>query len=80
MPVDKARATKLLKEFLMIEELIIPLYSKHVDNSLFLSGIKKDNLSKVQGILDALRTDSMRHKQILEGLISSVERSGKDVY
>ena len=39
--MDKEKAIKVLRELLMVEESVIPLYSRHVENSLFLSGMKK---------------------------------------
>ncbi len=77
---DKNEMLEFLEECLRREEEIIPLYSKHVKSSLFLSGFNSEDRAKAGSILDKLRADSMRHRKIFSGLIKKVKESGTDVY
>lgn len=77
---NKQETLNLLGECLKREEDIIPLYSRHIESSLFLSGFDKKTRGKISAILNKLRSDSMRHKQIFEDLIKKVKESNLDVY
>ena len=76
----KQQMIEILYEGLRIEEDVIPIYSVHVVNTLFLSGLKGDKENKLRVILDKLKTDSERHKQMFESMIKTVEESDRDVY
>ena len=64
----------ILKEFLRTEEAAIPVYSRHIDDALFLSGLKEENRAKVKSILEKLRLDSLRHREILETIIAQLKK------
>ena len=77
---DKQEITRLIEECIKIEESVIPLYSKHIHNTLFLSGFDKKSAQEVSNILDKLKTDSERHRGVFENLLTEIERSSKNVY
>lgn len=78
--VDKKEIIKLVEECAKIEESVIPLYSKHIDNTLFLSGFDAGSAAGVRSILDKLKKDSERHKGVFESLLARIERSSQNVY
>lgn len=64
-----------LRECLRTEEAAIPVYSKHVSDALFLSGIKQEGQAKVRDILEKLKNDSLRHRAILEAILTQLEKA-----
>ncbi|MFA5164289.1 MAG: hypothetical protein WC481_01825 [Candidatus Omnitrophota bacterium] len=77
---DRDEILHFLGECLRMEEEVIPLYSKHIESSLFLSGFREADRARAGAILDTLRKDSMRHKEVFNGLIKKVKEAGADVY
>ena len=69
-----------LKEALRIEEQAIPLYARHINNSLFLSGLEKNKRKRAEDVLNILHKESERHGAIFRSLIEKVKVSEKDVY
>ena len=78
--INKQQLIKVLEEGLKVEESVIPLYSKHISNALFLSGLEKEKEAGIREILNKLRSDSLRHKGLFEDLLNKVRESNKDVY
>jgi rubrerythrin len=69
-----------LKKSLDAEERAVPIYSKHLNSTLFFSGLDKDFQERIKGLLSILAKESIRHEQVLRTLIKKIERSSKDVY
>jgi len=67
---NKQEIMEMMEECVRIEEAVIPLYSKHIESTLFLSGFDKGAASEVRQILDRLKMDSEKHKVIFEGLLT----------
>lgn len=78
--VSKEEAIKMLEEGLKIEEEVIPIYSRHINKTMFLSGLERSDQEKVRSILDRLLVDSVKHQGIFKGLLEKVKGSGQDVY
>lgn len=78
--IKKEELIILLKQGLNTEEKAIPIYAKHLDSVLFLSGLSKEKQEKVRDILKVLKGDSERHKIIYEDLIKTTEESSRDVF
>ncbi|UCH12445.1 MAG: hypothetical protein JSW18_00410 [Candidatus Omnitrophota bacterium] len=78
--IKKEELLKLLSRCLDAEEKGIPIYSRHLGNTLFLSDFKKEEQKKVRDTLETLKTDSETHKTIFEDLIKRIKGSTKDVY
>jgi len=77
---SKQEIIKMVDECVKVEESVIPLYSKHIENTVFLSGFDKGSASEVRRILDRVKTDSEKHKVIFDGLLTKIKESSKDVY
>ncbi len=70
----------LLERAALLEESVIPIYSKHVENSLFLSGFNEGARQRIATILKKLALDSSRHKQTMDGLLKKVKEADVHVY
>ncbi|MDD5227115.1 MAG: hypothetical protein PHV97_08050 [Candidatus Omnitrophica bacterium] len=71
-----ARLKKLRDE----EELAIPIYTKHLESTFFLSHIKPDARKEIEGMLLTLAMESEVHARMFEGMIKKVQESERDVY
>jgi rubrerythrin len=69
-----------LREGLNAEERAIPIYTRHLQNTLFLSGLDKDFSEKIRNTLLRLAEESIQHERIFKALIKHIEGSAKDVY
>jgi rubrerythrin len=69
-----------LKESLNTEERAIPIYTRHLNSTLFFSGFSKELQKKIKDTLLTLKSESQRHEQVFKALIEKVEKSQKDVY
>ncbi len=78
--LSKEEVLTILREGLRVEEDVIPIYSEHIRNSLFLSGLSAAETDPVKSILDKLKVDSERHRKIFQTLIARAEESNRDVY
>ena len=71
---------KALEDCIKTEESAIPIYTKHVGNTLFLSEFKEIEKKSILKILDMLAKESLRHSQLFRDLIAKVKGSQQDVY
>lgn len=78
--MKKDQLIKELGKCLLVEDRAIPIYSQHIENTLFLSKFSKEDREKVKKVLNILRADSMRHRNIFQALIEKVKGSDKNVY
>ncbi len=78
--ITKQRFIEELEKCLKTEQSAIPLYAKHVNNTLFLSGFTKSDSEKISKVMKELMDDSKAHSDVLEGLIDRAKRSERDVY
>jgi rubrerythrin len=78
--ITKEKLIDQLEECLNTEESAIPLYAKHINSTLFLSGFTDDSCSRIKEILSELASDSDHHTSMFEQLIEHVKSGGKDVY
>ena len=69
-----------LQEAVLTEETAIPVYAKHLHNTLFWSGLHPDDIKVVKAGLRRLYTDSNRHRKMLEALIKKVREDESDVF
>jgi rubrerythrin len=72
---DKQKLLKAMEYALNTEERAIPLYSRHIVNTLFLSGLRPEDQERVREVLDRLRKDSTKHKNMYEFMIKKVKES-----
>ncbi|MBN1457055.1 MAG: hypothetical protein JW912_04300 [Sedimentisphaerales bacterium] len=78
--LKKEELISSLQEALRTEEAAIPLYTKFVGSTLFLSGFSEENISRIERILHELNKDSCQHAAKFERLISQIENGDKDAY
>lgn len=62
------------------EELAIPIYTKHLESTFFLSRIKPKVKEEIKGMLLTLAMESEVHARILDATIKKVQESGRNVY
>lgn len=78
--IKKEELLKVLKQCLDGEEKGMPIYTKHLDNTLFLSDFKKEDQDKLKEILRTLKKESEGHEHTYKKLIQAVKESSRDVY
>jgi rubrerythrin len=78
--ISKKDLIDSLKQSLYAEEKAIPIYTRHLDSTLFLSGFSKGLQKKIKNTLLILKSESERHEQIFKALLEKVEKSQNDVY
>ena len=62
----KEEILKKIDKAIRTEEEGIPIYAKHIDNTLFWSGLISDEVKEViRNTLKILTDESKRHKQLL---------------
>jgi rubrerythrin len=62
------------------EELAIPIYTKHLESTFFLSHIKLEARKEIEGMLLTLAMESEVHARMFEAMIKKVQESERDVY
>lgn len=70
----------LFQKCLNEEERAIPLYTKHLENTFFLSDFKPEVRTRVKELLLLLKRESEFHARTYAGLIETVKESDKNVY
>jgi len=78
--MKKEELLALLKRCLNEEERAIPLYTKHLSETLFLSGFKPEAQIRIKELLLLLKKESESHEKIFNNLIQDVKRASQDVY
>jgi len=78
--MTKERLLKLLGDSLKAEESALPLYTKHISSTLFLSGFEAAKQKQIRRILGILQDESNEHYQTLRWLIDNTRNEDKDVY
>ncbi|MFZ2310304.1 MAG: hypothetical protein WAW11_02060 [Patescibacteria group bacterium] len=63
-----------LREAMVQEELAIPLYVSHIQQTLFWSGLPVDKQERIIAGLKVLDVDSERHAQAFKHLIELYEK------
>ena len=69
MSIDKNLILDKLQEAMIKEELAIPLYTSHIEQTLFWSGLDLDKQSKIIESLKILDKESENHAKYLETII-----------
>ena len=69
-----------LKEDMLVEETAIPIYAKHLPNTLFWSRLAEEDIGYIRAGLRKLATDSSRHRTSLKMLIQHVSEADQDVF
>lgn len=69
-----------LKQLHNEEELAIPIYTKHLESTFFLSRIKPKDQEEIKEILLTLAMESEVHARMFEAAIKKVQESERNVY
>ncbi|MBU0682842.1 MAG: hypothetical protein ABIH85_01705 [Candidatus Omnitrophota bacterium] len=78
--MKKQELLKYLKEAVMTEERIIPIYEKHLKSAIFWIKIDKDKAEKARGMMDKMIQDSRKHWQITKSLMDQVSKEDRDAF
>jgi hypothetical protein len=78
--MTKERLLNLLDESLKAEESALPLYTKHISSTLFLSGFEAAEKERIAQILGILEEETSKHYKALQHLIEKIRNEDKDVY
>lgn len=78
--MTKQELLNALEEGLRTEESALPIYTKHIDSTLFLSGFTPEQQDRIRQILNRLSTESTGHARIYQNLIEKITSENKDVY
>ncbi len=78
--MTKQELLDALNECFKTEESAIPLYSKHINSTLFLSDFSDQEKKEVSSVLKMLLDESSMHAKLFKGLIKKVKESDQDVY
>lgn len=78
--MEKQKIMDMIQECIKTEESAIPLYAKHLGNTLFLSGFKEDERRRIKEILRILLEQSEMHKRKYKGIFKKIRTSNKNVY
>lgn len=78
--MTKNELLEALQEALKTEESAMPLYTKHIDSTLFLSGFDLAEQEQIGRILHTLNVESTHHGMALQLLINKIKSEDKDVY
>ena len=62
------------------EEWAIPIYTKHLESTFFLSRIKPHAQKDIKEMLLTLAMESEVHARMFEAVIKKVQESERDVY
>ncbi len=81
----KKKNQKIISDFILQsinearikEELAIPLYSGHIKQTLFWSGLPKVSRDKIMSGLTTLKTDSIKHCKILKRVADNYIKNNK---
>lgn len=77
---SKEETIKMIGRLLKTEENAIPIYLKHITNTLFLSNFNEVDQENLKQKLNILNDDSIRHRDMLINLINKIKDSDSDVY
>lgn len=69
---NREELVKVLKEALLSEERAVPIYNRHLESLLQLTGISEDESAKVRSVLEILVRESTLHKVTVEKIITDL--------
>ena len=72
--MDKKEIIAKLKKAMITEEMVIPIYTKHIKTALLWSGLYPDLQEEIRLHMEKLKNESERHKHILAYTISKIEK------
>ncbi|MFH1395239.1 MAG: hypothetical protein ABIH09_03695 [Candidatus Omnitrophota bacterium] len=78
--MKKSELLKYLKEAVMAEERVIPIYEKHLKSAIFWIRMDEDKAEKVRQMMEKMIQDSKRHWKITKSLMEQVSKEDRDAF
>lgn len=78
--ISKKDLVKRIREDIKTEEVAVVLYSKHLKDTLRISGIDEAVREKMVDLLDKLTEESRQHERVMKELLEKILGSDRDVY
>lgn len=78
MKNDKERMLKAIDEAIHQEEIIIPIYTSHLESTIFLSGMTSENRKEILDGLRNLADESLGHARALKRIKEKIEKGVYD--
>jgi hypothetical protein len=78
--IKKDKLLRLLKDVYHAEEEGVLVYTKHLNNAIFWTGLEEDKVKRSKEILQSLAEGSIAHKPIVEKMIKYVRETNKDAF
>ena len=78
--LEKDQLIHNIELLIKAEEDAIDICSKHMDTPVFFSGFSESEQSKLKELIEVVKEDSRKHKEIYENLLKRVEDSDKNVF
>ena len=72
--MSREDALKIIDDSIIVEELAIPVYQKHLNSALFWSGFDTEDVNSIRFDLELLTKESKEHIIILNQLKKIAER------
>ncbi len=76
-PLDPTAVLQKIKEAIIKEELAMPLYVSHIEQTLFWSGLPNEKQKKIIRYLKILESESKYHIKMLKKLEKNYLKSFK---
>jgi len=78
--ISKKDLVKRIREDIKTEEVAVVLYSKHLKDTLRISGIEESVREKMVDLLEKLTEESRQHERVMKELLEKILGSDRDVY
>jgi len=78
--ITKEELLSLMETASKAEGTTMPLYTKHINSTLFLSRFDEEEKERIQKILLRLNSESTDHAKIFKQLINQIKNGSADVY
>ncbi len=78
--ITRKELIKRLRDDINTEEVAVALYTKHLKDTLQLSGVSDDVRKKMTDLLEKLTEESRTHEQVMKDLLTTIANSNRDVY
>lgn len=78
--INKDELLHTLKDVYYAEEEGVLIYTKHLNNAVFWTGIDRGKVKRTKEILESLAKGSIAHKPVVEKMIKYVKETKKDAF
>ncbi|MBU1906234.1 MAG: hypothetical protein KJ923_04475 [Candidatus Omnitrophica bacterium] len=78
--INKEELLRILKDAYYAEEEGVLIYTKHLQNAIFWTGLDKEKVKRAKELLDDLAKGSLAHKPVVEKMIKYVKEANKDAF